>query len=80
MPDLPPLKLKHETIIASTNTTFQNKLVEVLYEDTNRIICSLSAISNSVGEQMINKMLELYQATVKMISNQNLLRSYAYLF
>lgn len=62
-PLLPLANLKRETILCSAQTIFQNKLSEVLYEDSGMVVKKLAF--PSLSEELINELQNLEDKILK---------------
>ena len=64
--DLPLANLKRETILCSAQTIFQNKLSEVLYEDSGMVVKKLAF--PSLSEELINELQNLEDKILKEVA------------
>lgn len=65
-PLLPLANLKRETILCSAQTIFQNKLSEVLYEDSGMVVKKLAF--PSLSEDLINELKNLEDKILKEVA------------
>lgn len=63
-PELLPIKLKRETVICHTNTLFQNKLSEVLYEGSEQGVIGIGLEDGDFAKTLIDTLMSKYQTTV----------------
>jgi len=80
-PLLPLANLKRETILCSAQTIFQNKLSEVLYEDSGMVVKKLAF--PSLSEELINELKNLEDKIFKentLGNKENLIKARWYSF